>query len=52
MLKLSGIPLDSFERKYVQIKVDGFDFNVRVISFGNDSNPTLVMTHGVGMAAV
>ena len=46
MLQLSGMPLDAFERKYVTIKVDGFDFNVRVIIFGDIGKPTLVLTHG------
>ena len=51
-MKLSGLPLEAFNRKYVTIKIDGFDFNVRVISFGHQSNPTLVMTHGYASFAV
>lgn len=38
--------MEAFNRKYVSIKVDGFDFKVRVISFGETSKPTLVLTHG------
>ena len=54
MLELSGIPPKYFGRYYTTIEVDGQDFRVRTITYGDgkdfslksDRKPTLLLAHG------
>jgi pimeloyl-ACP methyl ester carboxylesterase len=53
VLLASGVPVQEFSRKYVVIDKSG-PFAVRTVIHGGDlpgEKPTLVMTHGYGMAS-
>ena len=46
LLKHSGLPLDSIEKRYVTIEMDGAPFKMRTFIIEKESSPTLVLTHG------
>ena len=49
---LSGLPAEAFESLYVDIHVDSQDLKVRLIMFGDQNKPVLLMTHGYASSPV
>ena len=43
---MSGLNAKEFERKYIEIEMDGKPFYVRTLIFGDKEKKALVMTHG------
>mmetsp|Transcript_716 Transcript_716/g.1013 ORF Transcript_716/g.1013 Transcript_716/m.1013 type:complete len:184 (-) Transcript_716:654-1205(-) len=46
VLKLSGLPLEAFERHWAHFEFEGAPFRARYFVFGDSEKPVLLMTHG------
>ena len=51
ILKLTGLPVEHYERHWAAFKFQGSDFKARYFVFGDESKPVLVMTHGYASSA-
>ena len=49
-LQASGIPVAEWERKYIEITMDGKPFQVRTLMHGDLEAPVLVMTSSFGVS--
>ena len=46
ILQLTDMPIEAFQRGWATFQLEGVDFKARYFEFGDQTKPTLLMTHG------